>query len=66
VSMLGSFIFGACYHYLIISPDHVAHLPAGEARGLFRLTALLLLITEAAGVVVAAMGLRKREALLRK
>ena len=59
-SMLGSLIFGACYHYLIISPDHVAHLPAGDARGLFRITALLLLITEAFGVVVAAMALRNR------
>lgn len=57
-SMLGSLIFGACYHYVIISTDHVAHLPAGEARGLFRLTALLLLVTEALGVVVAAIGLR--------
>jgi hypothetical protein len=53
-SMLGSLIFGACYHYIIISPDHVAHLPAGEARGLFRVTAVLLLITETFGVVVAA------------
>ena len=58
-SMLGSLIFGACYHYVIISPDHVAHLPAGEARGLFRVTAMLLLITETFGVVVAAMALRK-------
>jgi len=58
VSMLGSFIFGACYHYLIISTDHVSHLPAGDARGLFRITAVLLLITEAFGVVVAAMALR--------
>lgn len=58
VSMLGSLIFGACYHFLIISPDHVAHLPLGEARGLFRSTALLLLITEAFGVVVAALALR--------
>ena len=57
-SMLGSLVFGACYHYIIISPDHVAHLPAGEARGLFRLTAVLLLITETFGVVVAAMALR--------
>ena len=57
-SMLGSLIFGACYHYVIISPDHVAHLPVGEARGLFRLTALLLLITEALGVVVSAIALR--------
>jgi hypothetical protein len=53
-SMLGSLIFGACYHYIIISPDHVAHLPAGEARSLFRVTAVLLLITETFGVIVAA------------
>jgi hypothetical protein len=58
VSMLGSLIFGAFYHYLIISPDHVAHLPAGEARGLFRITALLLLVTETFGVFVAARALR--------
>lgn len=59
-SMLGSLVFGACYHYLIISSDHVAHLPAGEARGLFRLTALLLLITETFGVLVATAALRAR------
>jgi len=58
VSMLGSLIFGLCYHYVIISPDHVAHLPPGDARGIFRITALLLLVTEAFGVVVAAMTLR--------
>ena len=57
-SMLGSLVFGACYHYLIISPDHVAHLPPGDARGLFRVTALLLLVTETFGVVVGAMLLR--------
>jgi len=57
-SMLGSLIFGACYHYLIISPDHVSHLPPGDARGLFQITALLLLITEAFGVAVAALALR--------
>ena len=59
-SMLGSLIFGACYHYIIVTSDHVAHLPPGEARGLFRATALLLLITEAAGVVLAAIALRTR------
>ena len=57
-SMLGALIFGACYHYVIISPDHVAHLPAGDARGLFRITALLLLLTEALAVAVAGIGLR--------
>jgi hypothetical protein len=58
ISMLGSFIFGGLHHYIIISPDHVAHLPPGDARGLFRATALLLLVTEAFGVVVAAIALR--------
>ena len=58
VSMLGSLIFGACYHYLIISPDHVSHLPLGDARGLFQTTALLLVLTEAFGVAVAAQALR--------
>jgi hypothetical protein len=57
-SMLGSLVFGGVYHYIIISPDHVAHLPAGDARGLFRITALLLLVTETFGVAVAAMALR--------
>lgn len=57
VAMLGSLIFGTVYHYIVISPDHVAHLPVGEARGLFRITAVLLLITEAFGVFVAAKAL---------
>ena len=59
-SMLGSLIFGVCYHYVIISPDHVSHLPIGDARGLFRTTALLLLVTETFGVAVAALALRRR------
>ena len=60
VSMLGSLIFGACYHYIIVSNDHVAHLPPGDARGMFRSTALLLLLTEAVGVVLAAMALKTK------
>jgi len=59
ISMLGSLIFGFCYHYIIISNDHVAHLPPGAARFSFRVTALLLLITEALGVIVALIALRK-------
>jgi hypothetical protein len=58
VSMLGSFIFGGLYHYFIISPDHVAHLPPGDARGMFRLTAALLLVTDGFGVIVPALALR--------
>jgi hypothetical protein len=59
-SMLGSLIFGVVYHYIIISNDHVAHLPPGEAGGIFRITALLLAITEAVGVAVASMAILKK------
>ena len=59
ISMLSSLIFGFCYHYIIISNDHVAHLPPGDARGVFRMTALLLLITEALGVILAAIAVRQ-------
>ena len=57
-SMAGSLIFGAYYHYVAISPDHVSHLPPGEAQGLFRLTALLLVVTEVFGLIVGVLGLR--------
>ena len=59
ISMAGSLIFGGLYHYVVISPDHVSHLPPGDAQGLFRTTALLLVLTELFGLVVGLWGLRK-------
>ncbi len=59
ISMAGSLIFGVIYHYVVISPDHVSHLPPGDAQGLFRTTALLLVLTELFGVVVGLWGLRE-------
>jgi hypothetical protein len=59
ISMAGSLIFGVVYHYIVISPDHVSHIPPGDAQGLFRTTALLLALTEAFGVAVGFWGLRK-------
>ena len=58
VSMAGSLVFGAVYHYVFISPDHVSHLPPGDAQGMFRMTALLLILTELFGVVVGLLGMR--------
>jgi hypothetical protein len=58
VSMVGSLVFGAVHHYLIISPDHVSHLPPGDAQGLFRTTAMLLGLTELCGIGVGLFGLR--------
>src|SRR6185295_14125993 len=59
ISMAGALIFGVVYHYVVISPDHVSHLPPGDAQGLFRTTALLLVLTELFGVVVGLLGLRE-------
>lgn len=58
ISMAGSLIFGAIYHYVIVSTDHVAHLPPGDAQGMFRITAVLLILTELFGVIVGLLGLR--------
>jgi len=43
----------------VISPDHVSHIPPGAAQGLFRTTALLLVLTELFGVVVGMWGIRE-------
>jgi ACR3 family arsenite efflux pump ArsB len=65
ISMTGSLIFGVAYHYVVISPDHVSHLPPGDAQGLFRTTALLLVLTELLGVAVGLWGLRQMKIILR-
>lgn len=59
LSMFGALVFGGYYHYIRISFDHVSHLPSGDAQAMFRLTALLLLVTELFGVIVGALGLRR-------
>jgi len=59
ISMAGSLIFGGYFHYIGISPDHVSHLPPGDAQGMFRVTAVLLLATELFGAIVGVLGMRK-------
>lgn len=58
-AMGGALIFGAYFHYLAISPDHVSHLPPGDAQGTFRLTALLLALTEAIGLMIGLIYSRR-------
>jgi len=60
ISMAGSLIFGVIYHYVIVSPDHISHLPPGDAQGVFRMTALLLIVTELLGLVAGLFGLRSK------
>ena len=59
--MLGSLLFGAYHHYVAISPDHVAHLPPGDAQGLFRVTAQLMVVVELLGAGVGIAGLLAAE-----
>ena len=61
-SMLGSLLFGGYNHFIAITPDHVAHLPAGEAQTLFTVTAVLLMIVEIFGIWMAWRALRGRSA----
>ena len=56
LSMLGSCLFGVAYHYVIQSPDHVTHVPAGTAGSVFRASALGLAVVELAGFAIGALG----------
>ena len=57
-SMAGACVFGLYYHFVVPSPDHVAHVPAGLWGDLFRMTAVLLALSEALGFVLGLVWLR--------
>ena len=57
-SIAASLVFGVWYHFVFVSPDHVAHLPQGGQRLLFRITAGLMTLVDAGGVWLGAMLLR--------
>lgn len=56
VSMAGALIFGVYHHYILISPDNIAHLPVGteQQHSQFVSTAHLLSILQLLGAVLAA------------
>ena len=58
-SMAAALVFGVYYHYVAVSPDHVEHLPPGDARGLFRASALFVAASQALGFVVGLWGMRR-------
>ena len=58
LSMAGAFVFGGYYHFIVPSPDHVAHVPAGSWGDLFRATAVVLALAEALGSVLGFAWLR--------
>lgn len=60
VSMAGALVFGLVFHYLLSTPDNVAAVPAGPWQEPFRLTAALLVLVDAAGMVVGTWFMRMR------
>jgi cytochrome bd-type quinol oxidase subunit 2 len=56
-----SLLFGVCYHYPLVSPDNVRHLPEGSAaaHAHFTLSAAILVLVEGGSVVAAAFSLRQ-------
>jgi hypothetical protein len=55
-SMAGSFVFGLYYHFVAISSDHVAHLPAGSDPTWARVFAVSAVMMAAAAIPGAAGG----------
>lgn len=60
VSMIGSFLFGVFYHFIAAGPDNVASVPAHPWSHTFQLTAVLLAVSEAAGVIAGFVGLSRQ------
>jgi hypothetical protein len=62
ITMAASLVFGVVNHFVLASPDHVAHV-APDWRRLFASTAVLLAISELLGTVVAVRFAQWREEL---
>jgi CHASE2 domain-containing sensor protein len=55
-SMAGSLVFGGYYHFIAAGADNVGSLGSQSWARPFQVTAVLLAITEAAGVVTGLLG----------
>src|SRR6266508_644213 len=59
-SMLGALMFGGYYLFIAAGIDNVSSVGAHSWRSAFRVTAVLLALTEAAGVLTGVAGLLKK------
>jgi len=60
-SMLGSLIFGGYYHFIATGTDNVASFGLHAWSAPFVVTAVLLALTETAGVLTAVLGLLRKQ-----
>ncbi len=63
LSMFGAFVFGVCGHFLLPGADNVLQIPSSVWRIPFQMTAVLLMVLQAAGTVV---GVRYLSAVIRR
>ena len=61
-AMVGSLVFAAYHHYVLVSPDNIAHLPEGSDQAHLRFieSAHASAVLELAGAVVGAFALGRR------
>jgi hypothetical protein len=61
LSMLGSLLFGVYHHYVLVSADHVQHLPNGSAsvRSAFITSAAAIAVIEFVSALYGALCLRR-------
>ena len=66
LSMLGALIFGVYHHYVVVSPDHIGHLPAGSqaSHSRFIASAAVIALLELASALYGAccLGWQRAEA----
>jgi len=60
-SMLGSLVFGGYYHFIATGADNVTELGLHAWSAPFQVTAVLLALTETAGVLTAVLGLLRKQ-----
>jgi hypothetical protein len=67
LSMLGALLFGAYHHYVLVSPDNIAHLPSGrpESHSQFIASAAVIALLELVSALVAAFSLGSHHARTR-
>ena len=64
LAMLGSLLFATYHHYILVSPDNIAHLPEGaaEAHARFISSAGISALLELASALVGAFLLGRHQA----
>ena len=65
LSMVGALVFGVYHHYVLVSPDNIAHLPDGpaQAQAGFIASSGVLALLELAGALYGAFSIGARRAV---